>query len=88
MIREKTVATKPDHRGELEAAVKTIRAGKVEPIDFACGDCPRAFFARKPRVKANARPSLRPQLLGDAIVKTRASFAARAWTDGREKRAV
>jgi hypothetical protein len=50
-----TVATKPDHRGEYEAAVKTIRAGKVEPIDFACGDCRVLFVARKPR--AHRRPA-------------------------------
>jgi hypothetical protein len=43
MIRKTTVATKPDHRGEYEAAVKTIRAGKVEPIDVTCRDC-RVLF--------------------------------------------
>jgi hypothetical protein len=65
------VARKPDHQGEPEAAVKTIRAGKAELIDLACGDYRVLFVARKPRVKANARPSLRPPWAKD-ICATRA----------------
>src|SRR5579871_6649609 len=73
MIRKTTVATKPDHRGEHEAAVKTIRAGKAGNVRRTCGGliCVLFVFARG-AAGALACPAFPAPSLGGGYSRTRA----------------
>jgi hypothetical protein len=77
-----TVANKPGHRGEYEAAVKTIARGMPGDSGVTCMlvcvffNC---FLHTRPRGASGARHSLRPQLGGQGILV--ANLGRMAWRD-------
>ncbi len=70
--------TSPAHRGEREAAVKTIAQGGPGVFGQTCGTCRLHFLSRRATGAASARPSLHPpRYEGDAVIKARTQHAPR-----------
>jgi len=65
-VHERRWLTSPEHRGEHEAAVKTIAQGRPGRSGQTCGEFARVVFSfpREAAGAASARSSLRPLISG------------------------